>query len=63
MSEAKFHVDGYVVEVDGKPGAIGVVFPDCPGCCAMGDTVEEAIENAALALEDWLAAIKQQAAG
>jgi predicted RNase H-like HicB family nuclease len=43
----------YVALVDGKPGAYGVVFPDCPGCTAMGDTVEEALSNAIEALADW----------
>jgi predicted RNase H-like HicB family nuclease len=43
----------YVVLIDGKPGAFGVVFPDCPGCTAMGETVEEALANAIEALADW----------
>ena len=43
----------YVVLIDGKPGAYGVVFPDCPGCTAMGETVEEALVNATEALADW----------
>jgi predicted RNase H-like HicB family nuclease len=43
----------YVVLIDGKPGAYGVVFPDCPGCTAMGETVEEALANATEALADW----------
>ena len=30
--------------------AFGVYFPDIPGCVAAGDTQDEAIENAALAL-------------
>ena len=49
-------VEGRPVLIDGEPGAIGLVFPDCPGCSAMGDTVEEALENAAEALADWLRA-------
>jgi len=33
----------YVVLIDqAEDGAYGVVFPDLPGCTAMGDTVEEA---------------------
>ena len=43
----------YVALVDGKPGAYGVAFPDCPGCTAMGGTVEEALINAIEALADW----------
>jgi predicted RNase H-like HicB family nuclease len=46
-------VSTYVALVDGKPGAFGVVFPDCPGCTAMGRTVEEAVANATEALADW----------
>ena len=26
----------YFAVLDGKPGAFGVSFPDCPGCVAMG---------------------------
>jgi len=40
--------------IDGEPGAYGVVFPELPGCIAMGDTVDEAIENAGEALRDWM---------
>jgi predicted RNase H-like HicB family nuclease len=43
----------YVALIDGKPGAFGVVFPDCSGCTAMGATVEEALANAVEALADW----------
>src|SRR5262245_9901568 len=43
----------YVALVDGRPGAYGVVFPDCPGCTAMSETVEEALINAIEALADW----------
>lgn len=40
--------------LDGKPGAYGIVFPDLPGCTAMGDTVEEARVNAIEAVADWI---------
>lgn len=43
----------YVALVDGKPGAYGVVFPNCPGCTSMGDTVEGALANAVEALAYW----------
>lgn len=46
-------VTRYVALVDGKAGAFGVVFPDCPGCTAMGRTVEEAVRNGAEALAEW----------
>jgi len=39
--------------IDGKAGAYGVVFPDLPGCTAMGKTMDEALTNAADALRDW----------
>lgn len=43
----------YTVLIDGEPGGFGVVFPDLPGCAAMGTTIEEAIANAGEALRDW----------
>ena len=36
----------YPALVDGREGAYGVVFPDLPGCVAMGYTVEDALINA-----------------
>ena len=44
----------YTVLIDGKAGAYGVVFPDLPGCVAMGKTVEAALANAAETLRDWV---------
>ena len=44
----------YPALIDGQAGAYGVVFPDLPGCVAMGSTVDEAIENAEGALRDWI---------
>ena len=44
----------YTVLIDGKAGAYGVVFPDLPGCAAMGKTIEQAIDNAVAALRDWV---------
>jgi predicted RNase H-like HicB family nuclease len=43
----------YTVLIDGKAGAYGVVFPDIPGCVAMGRTIEAALANAGDALRDW----------
>jgi len=40
-------------------GAFGVVFPDAPGCTAMGETLDEALANAADALSDWAADVFQ----
>lgn len=50
----------YVGLIDGEPGAFGVVIPDCPGCVAMGATLEEALDNAAKVLRDWMEAIEAQ---
>jgi predicted RNase H-like HicB family nuclease len=50
----------YVALIDGQPGAFGVVIPDCPGCAGMGDTIEEALDNAAEGLRDWMEAIEAQ---
>ena len=44
----------YTALIDGEVGAYGVVFPDLPGCTAMGNSVEEAIANAAEAMRDWI---------
>ena len=43
----------YVALIDGKPGAYGVVFPDLPGCAAMGKTIDDAMRHAGDALRDW----------
>ena len=43
----------YTVLIDGKAGAYGVVFPDLPGCVAMGKTIDAALANAADVLRDW----------
>ncbi|PYE86540.1 type II toxin-antitoxin system HicB family antitoxin [Phyllobacterium leguminum] len=44
----------YIALIDGKAGAYGVVFPDAPGCAAMGKTLDEAIRNAVSALAEWI---------
>ena len=40
--------------MDGEPGALGVSFPDCPGCVAMGADENEAYSNAIEALSEWV---------
>ncbi|HEY9012817.1 MAG TPA: type II toxin-antitoxin system HicB family antitoxin [Devosia sp.] len=45
----------YVALIDGEAGAYGVVFPDAPGCTAMGATQDEALNDAADALAEWIA--------
>lgn len=44
----------YTVLIDGTAGAYGVVFPDLPGCTAMGETLDEALSNAVEALRQWV---------
>ena len=44
----------YPVLVDGEDGVYGVVFPDLPGCVAMGTTVDEALVNAEEVVRDWV---------
>ncbi len=41
----------YPALVERGTDGYGVVFPDVPGCTSAGDTVEEALRNAAEALE------------
>ncbi len=45
----------YIALIDGEAGAYGVAFPDCPGCTAMGETVDEALSHGAEALREWMA--------
>ncbi|MCP4384843.1 MAG: HicB family protein [Hyphomicrobiales bacterium] len=44
----------YIALIDGKRGAYGVAFPDCPGCTAMGKSLDEALANARAALFEWI---------
>ena len=44
----------YFALLDGRAGAFGVAFPDCPGCTAMGKDENEAYANAIEALEEWI---------
>lgn len=43
----------YVALIDGAAGAYGVDIPDLPGCTAMGRTVDEALQAAVEAAQDW----------
>ena len=47
----------YIGLLDGKSGAYGVVFPDLPGCTAMGKTAQEALRNAGEAAGEWIEAV------
>ena len=44
----------YPALLDGKRGTYGIVFPDLPGCHAMGSTIDEAMRNAQDAMADWI---------
>jgi predicted RNase H-like HicB family nuclease len=50
----------YTVLIDGRAGAYGVVFPDLPGCHAMGKTIDQAIANAGEALRDWMEIMEEE---
>ena len=49
----------YPILIDGEDGAYGVVFPDLPGCVAMGHTLDEAMVNAEDALQDWMDSMEE----
>jgi predicted RNase H-like HicB family nuclease len=55
VSPHLIHYIAIVEEEEGK--AIGVWFPDLPGCVSEGDTLDEAMLNAAEALELWAEAM------
>lgn len=48
----------YPALIDGEAGTYGAVFPDLPGCVAMGCTVDEVVRNAEDAMRDWIASME-----
>ncbi len=51
----------YVVLIDqAEDSSYGVVFPDLPGCTAMGKTIEEAMANASDAAADWADDVRKE---
>lgn len=52
----------YAALIDGTTGAYGVVFPDIPGVCAMGGTIDEALLGAEDALHDYAAEMRRAGA-
>ena len=52
------HYVAIIEEIDGK--AIGVWFPDLPGCISAGDTLDEAMANASEALALWVDVAKER---
>ena len=49
----------YPTLIEGGDDGYGVVFPDLPGCVAMGNTLDEAIRNAKEALHDWMDSMEE----
>ena len=47
-----------IIEDAGPDRAVGVWFPDLPGCTSAGDDFDEALRNAPEALELYVGAIK-----
>lgn len=45
----------FIALIDVADGVFGVAFPDAAGCTAMGETQQEAIDNATEALAEWVA--------
>ena len=50
----------YPALIDGTAGAYGVVFPDLPGCVAMGTTIDEAVVNAEDAARGWISDMEER---
>lgn len=48
-----------IIEDAGTDHAVGVWFPDLPGCFAAGDTLDEALKNAPEAVSLWLEDLEQ----
>src|SRR5688572_9623356 len=44
----------YVALVEGERGSFGLIFPDLPGCVAMGDTLDEVVLRGTEALSEWV---------
>ena len=44
----------YPVLIESEAGVYGVVFPDLPGCVAVGLSIDESLRNAEEALRDWV---------
>ena len=44
----------YIALIDRSTAAYGAVFPDLPGCTAMGRTMRDLLNDATEALRDWI---------
>ena len=43
--------------IDGEDGAHGMVFPDLPGCAAMGNSIDDTLRATSEALGDWIGTV------
>ena len=48
-----------IIEYAGPDHAVGVWFPDLPGCTSAGDDIDEALRNAPEALELYVEALQE----
>ena len=58
-----FHIirDGIVFELTAEPeGSYTITVPALPGCISTGETIDEALEMIADAMEGWLAVAREQ---
>lgn len=44
----------YLALIEETETLYGLVFPDCPGCTAMGETFDEVFQNGVEALREWM---------
>ena len=44
----------YPALIECEPSAVGVIFPDLPGCVAAAETIDQALVDAAGVLRDWV---------
>ena len=44
----------YPALIECEPSAVGVTFPDLPGCVAAAETIDQALVDAADVLRDWV---------
>jgi predicted RNase H-like HicB family nuclease len=54
LARTELFMARYVALVDGRPGAIGIVVPDLPGCTSGGATVGAALRSAVEAVTLWI---------
>ncbi len=50
----------FVALIDGGPGANGLVFPNLPGCAAVGITVEAILASASAPMGCWMETVESK---